>query len=187
MDSEDDMKLCECGCGGETPLATRTNTKGGRIKGLPTKFIHGHNPKKTTKARFCEVCDVKIQRHTFKGGRVEDRKVYLGRKFCSQECSVIAKSGPGAHNWNGGRRVDKDGYIYVLVGKDHHLSGQSGYALEHRVVAESKIGRRLIYGEVVHHKNHDRHDNRPENLAVMMNTDHLKMHRQGRTWEELPR
>jgi HNH endonuclease len=37
------MKLCECGCGSPAPLAISTDISRGRTKGLPLKFIHGHN------------------------------------------------------------------------------------------------------------------------------------------------
>lgn len=49
---------------------------------------------------------------------------------------------------------------------------------EHRLVAEQMIGRKLRPGEVVHHINFDRHDNRPENLMVFSSSaEHLAWHR----------
>lgn len=35
--------LCECGCGGRAPLAQRTNRAKGHIRGVPLRFITGHN------------------------------------------------------------------------------------------------------------------------------------------------
>lgn len=50
----------------------------------------------------------------------------------------------------------------------------------HRVVAEAKIGRPLAPGEIVHHRNEDRHDNRDSNLEVLKSqSDHTKRHRRG--------
>ena len=46
------VKLCECGCGRPTPIATITNTAAGRIKGLPIRFIHGHNRRQSPRVRF---------------------------------------------------------------------------------------------------------------------------------------
>lgn len=37
------MKLCMCGCGKPAPIAVKTSSQFGRIKGQPSKFIHGHN------------------------------------------------------------------------------------------------------------------------------------------------
>jgi hypothetical protein len=35
--------LCECGCGGATPLATYTNRNRVVVKGQPSRFVHGHS------------------------------------------------------------------------------------------------------------------------------------------------
>ena len=38
--------------------------------------------------------------------------------------------------------------------------------LVHRLTVEAKLGRSLLPGEVVHHKNHDSQDNHPDNLEL---------------------
>ena len=38
---------------------------------------------------------------------------------------------------------------------------------EHRVVAEKMLGRPLRKGEIVHHQDHNKHNNDPSNLEVM--------------------
>jgi hypothetical protein len=47
-----------------------------------------------------------------------------------------------------------------------HLTGGAAHALEHRVVMAVLLGRALVAGESVHHRNGDRLDNRPENLEL---------------------
>lgn len=66
---------------------------------------------------------------------------------------------------------------YVKVGGRH----------EHRVVAERMIGRKLIKGEVVHHINGDKKDNRPENLVITTQSKHIESHRdvmQNESWRK---
>ena len=48
----------------------------------------------------------------------------------------------------------------------------------HRHVAERKLGRKLRKGEVVHHKNRDKLDNRRDNLWVFKSQkEHHKAHK----------
>ncbi len=68
--------------------------------------------------------------------------------------------------WKGGRIILSSGYIGILVPEGHHLRMNNGYAYEHQIVAEQKLGRRLQKGEIVHHKSGDKTDNRPENIEV---------------------
>ena len=50
---------------------------------------------------------------------------------------------------------------------------------EHRIVAEQILGRPLRKGEVVHHINRDKRDNRPENLMIFPSqAEHARWHKE---------
>jgi hypothetical protein len=44
-----EVALCQCGCGLPAPLAARTNSVRGHVKGQPTRFRAGHNRGPTRK------------------------------------------------------------------------------------------------------------------------------------------
>lgn len=70
------------------------------------------------------------------------------------------------------------GYILIRVGPDHHLADVRGYAYEHRLVAEEKLGRRLLPGEQIHHRDGDKANNDPGNLEVVGSVaEHFVHHR----------
>jgi hypothetical protein len=84
------------------------------------------------------------------------------------------KTGETALRWKGGT-YNGGGYVYILL-PDHPHALKNGYIGEHIVIAERSIGRYLNKGEVVHHINKIKNDNRPDNLMVLTNSSHSKAH-----------
>ena len=68
-------------------------------------------------------------------------------------------------NWRGGRTRHKRGYLMVWA-PEHPRSGKGSYVFEHVLVMEEALGRRLLPGENVHHRNGVKDDNRLENLEL---------------------
>lgn len=94
---------------------------------------------------------------------------------CSLGCTGIKHRRADNPSFSGGRHI-AGGYVKVLA-PDHPDADVRGYVSEHRLVMERKIGRTLRRGEVVHHINHVRDDNRPENLQLFAShSDHMKHH-----------
>lgn len=78
----------------------------------------------------------------------------------------------------GGRIQLPSGYIQVKVEADDFfvsMRNNVGYVLEHRLVMAKQIGRVLHRWELVHHKNHIRNDNRPENLQLVTDERHRQI------------
>lgn len=92
---------------------------------------------------------------------------YSTKKFCTPSCYHQHNSRDGHKQWAGGRFVRSDGYVLINV--------SPGRAeLEHRLIMEQHIGRKLGTDECVHHINGDRADNRLENLELKSRSQHTK-------------
>lgn len=92
----------------------------------------------------------------------------------------------GAIKWNIEKVISKGDYNYAIV-RGHPRATVQGYVLEHRAVVESHLGRILDKNEVIHHINGNKKQNNIENLVVMKNGEHARIHRlhHGRKMVEL--
>lgn len=64
--------------------------------------------------------------------------------------------------------------------------GQRKNKAEHRIIAESLLGRKLKAGEVVHHKDRNGFNNTIENLEVMHRNEHNAIHRESMLGDNNP-
>lgn len=76
--------------------------------------------------------------------------------YCSYICMGVANSKP---------IIMRNGYKYIHL-PDHPNASKQGYFAEHRYIMEQSIGRCLDKKEIVHHINHNKSDNRIENLML---------------------
>lgn len=80
-----------------------------------------------------------------------------------------------AVNWKGGKHKTSHGYIEIYC-PDHPKASVRKTIYEHTLVAEKKLNRYLRDGETVHHIDYDKTNNNPENLIVLTNPDHARLH-----------
>lgn len=81
-----------------------------------------------------------------------------------------------------GRYINRFGYVLVRNPDHPEARKYGGYVLEHRLVMERTLGRPLTTDEGVHHMNHVKDDNRPENLMLVNRVEHGQKHGRPRGW-----
>jgi len=96
------------------------------------------------------------------------------------------KKGVNNPKWRGGICFDK--LRKGIYSPNHPHPNFSGiYVYEYVLIAEEMLGRYLKTGEIVHHKNGDETDNRPENLEIITRSEHIERHRkemQNEKWRD---
>lgn len=105
-------------------------------------------------------------------------------KYCSKAC--IWKATKGSDFNARIARETSAARADAMRGRGTKGYVKRGGRHEHRVVAEVSLGRPLIEGEIVHHKDGDKHNNDPSNLAVMSQGEHMREHGLGIPGVTLP-
>ena len=79
-------------------------------------------------------------------------------KYCSKCRSERMRGKPATNKRKGYRYIDKEGYVCIKIGNT--------FRAEHRVIMEKILGRPLRKGELVHHIDSNRSNNKPSNLEL---------------------
>lgn len=101
-----------------------------------------------------------------------------GAKRSAETCakiSAVRRCHYNGLNGYGHTKRHPRGYVLAYA-PEHPKAHADGYVMLHTIIMEQQLGRYLTANEVVHHINHKRDDNSPENLRLMIKKEHSAMH-----------
>lgn len=98
-------------------------------------------------------------------------------KYCSIRCPGSGTKSGHHYVWIDGKRIRREGQFKegqerVNNGGYVEIYTRGHFRPKHRVVFEEYLGRKLIKGEIVHHRNGIKADNRLKNLQLLTKLNH---------------
>ncbi len=195
------MKICKI-CGVNEATRKANNGVCGPCRHIRYGFTKGYTcgscgvaVSNCNKGGLCKKCTGlakrrRVERQCANCGKTVEVLPYVARdmanSFCDKNCCnewqrrTAPNLGAKSPNFIDGPRFNQDGYvqIYQADGPKNHRR-----RFEHVLIAEAALGRKLKRGEVVHHINMDKADNRNCNLLICSNSYHHWLHHQmGLAW-----
>lgn len=116
--------------------------------------------------KVCDHCQANFNRSVSPAGRLEGIEDFRIRRYCSTFCYWKHNTGENNANYKDGFRRGHDwGYLRRTNGK-----------YVHREVVEQRMGRPLAAFEHVHHVDGNVLNNQIDNLLIVTNSEHRRLH-----------
>lgn len=116
--------------------------------------------RKPTPEKYCAYCGKKMERRIYKS-KLEDLSAFKRRKYCCWDCmrkSFVKKDASLQNNREAHASARK--LVYLINGREKVCEMCGSYR-----------------NVDVHHKDHNFHNNAPENLVLVCRSCHMKLHR----------